>query len=324
MYAASGLLSAPFSAFWIAALAAIFTFHCRHLAQGCRECRWYHSTHVAMAVGMLYMFGASGFGWDFVSQPVWVALYVAIAAAIFVWIVYQILQHGSFDLLWIPALIQQGAMIYMWEPMNGWRPWVSYGLAVYLALEAMAWPLGLSSEQSLARVSSLFAGGGSGTVTVAGLDRRSTLIENFCMTIMAASMGYMLVGMQLLMSSPMMSAQRPIAEGRLRREPEAPSIAAKEALAPEPQPSQAPKAAPAAAATGAARSYRIAVGDTLARIARRLYGDAGKWRDLAKTNPGLDPRRLRVGAIIALPEAAGAVSGITTVSAPQCIATSSA
>jgi phage tail protein X len=260
-----------------------------------------------MAVGMLYMFGASGFGWDFVSQPVWVALYVAIAAAIFVWIVYQILEHGSFDVLWIAALIQQGAMIYMWEPMNGWRPWVSYGLAVYLALEAMAWPLGLCSEQSLARVSSLFAGGGGGTVTVAGLDRRSTLVENFCMTTMAASMGYMLVGMQLLMSTPMMSAQRPIAEAEPRREPEAPSIAAREVLAPELRSAYAPTRAQAAAATGAARSYRIAAGDTLARVAQRLYGNAGKWRDLVKANPGLDPRRLKVGATIAVPKAAGVV-----------------
>jgi phage tail protein X len=306
MYAASGLLSARFSIFWIAALCAVFAFHCRHLAQGCRECRWLHSTHLAMAVGMVYMFGASSFGWDFVSQPVWMALYVAIAAAILVWIAYQIFRHGSFDLLWMLALIQQGAMIYMWEPMNDWRPWVSYGLAVFLALEATAWPLGLCSEQNLARVGSLITGGGGGTVTVAGSDPRSTLVENFCMTAMAASMAYMLVGMQLLMSTATMSAQQPIAEAERQREPP-PPIVRKEALLPEPQPSQAPTGAPAAASTGAARSYRIAAGDTLARIARRLYGDAGMWRDLAKANPGLDPRRLRVGATIALPETATAV-----------------
>jgi hypothetical protein len=308
MYAASSLLSARFSMFWIVALCAVFAFHCRHLGQGCRECRWLHSTHLAMAVGMVYMFGASGFGWDFVSQPVWMALYVAIAAAILVWIAYQIFRHGSFDLLWMLALIQQGAMIYMWEPMNDWRPWVSYGLAVFLALEAMAWPLGMCSEQNLARVSAIFAGDSGGTVTVAGFDRRSTLVENFCMTAMAASMAYMLVGMQLLMSTPMMSAQRPIAEAEPNQEPEAPSsIAAKGALAPKPQLEHAPTQVPAAAGTGAARFYRIAAGDTLARIAQRLYGDAGKWRELVKANPRLDPRRLKVGATIALPEAAGAL-----------------
>lgn len=101
-----------------------------------------------------------------------------------------------------------------------------------------------------------------------------------------------------------------------------PSFPAEEALAPESQPSQpsqAPKEASTAVATVAARSYRIVAGDTLARIALRFYGDAGKWRDLAKANPGLDPRRPKVGAIIALPETAGARSGVTSVNASQCI-----
>ena len=157
MYAASGLLSAPVSALWILALAAVFFFHCQHLARGCRECRWFHSTHLAMSVGMLYMFGASVFGWDFVSPLVWTALYVLTAATIVAWITYQILRRRSLELLWVLALIQQGAMIYMWAPMNYWTPWVSYGLAVYFALEAIAWPLGLCSEHSLARVGASIA-----------------------------------------------------------------------------------------------------------------------------------------------------------------------
>ncbi|MBG0810451.1 LysM peptidoglycan-binding domain-containing protein [Methylosinus sp. H3A] len=294
MYAASGLLSAPFSAVWIVALAAVLAFHCRHIAQGCRECRWFHSTHIAMAIGMVYMFGASAFGWDLVSSSVWTALYVAIAAAILVLIAYQLLRHGSFDFLWALALIQQGAMIYMWAPMNYWKPWVSYGLAVYFALEAIAWPLGLCSAQSLARVGAVVSGGG-GSLAIAGFERRSPLVENFCMTVMAASMGYMFVGMQLLMSMPTMSTPPAMATA----EPERPSIAPKEATLQQAQPLQA---APERAAADATSSYRIVAGDTLARIALRHYGDAGKWRDLVKANPGLDPRRMTVGATIALPK----------------------
>ena len=120
---------------------------------------------------MLYMFGVSAFGWSFVSQPVWLAFYVSITAAITALLAYQIFRHGSLDPLWLLALIQQTAMIYMWATMSFWRPWVSYGLAVYFALEAIAWPLGLCSEQSLARVGAAFAGGGAVAANV--LDRRS-------------------------------------------------------------------------------------------------------------------------------------------------------
>lgn len=44
------------------------------------------------------------------------------------------------------------------------------------------------------------------------------------------------------------------------------------------------------------RRDAIYPGGTLERIALRQYGDARKWRALAKANPGLDPRRLAVGA----------------------------
>jgi phage tail protein X len=302
MYAASGLLSAPVSALWMLALAAVFSIHCQHLAQGCRECRWFHSTHLAMSVGMLYMFGASAFGWDFISPFVWMALYVLTATAVLVWIGYQLLWRRSLEFLWVLALIQQGAMIYMWAPMNFWIPSLSYSLAVYFALEAIAWPLGLCSEHSLARLGAFIAGSDSGTVAVAGFDRQSTIVENFCMTAMAASMAYMFVGMQLLMSAP-----PPIAAAQPQQGREAPPIASKELSPPEARLSQTPRAMPHAGPISEAHYYRIAAGDTLARISLRHYGDASKWRDLVKANPGLYPRRLRVGATILLPEGASSV-----------------
>lgn len=49
-------------------------------------------------------------------------------------------------------------------------------------------------------------------------------------------------------------------------------------------------------------TYTILPGDTLARIAGRLYRDERQWRRIADANPELDPRRLRVGQTIKLPE----------------------
>lgn len=54
----------------------------------------------------------------------------------------------------------------------------------------------------------------------------------------------------------------------------------------------------------AGAEYVIKSGDTLERIAQRTLGDGGKWRDIAKLNPGLDPTRLMVGQKIVLPKEA--------------------
>lgn len=77
----------------------------------------------------------------------------------------------------------------------------------------------------------------------------------------------------------------------------------------EPAAAQAERAQPAAFAMPAPAAappptYRIAKGDALARIAKKLYHDAGKWRDIAEVNPGLDPARLHLGQMINLPSEA--------------------
>jgi sulfite exporter TauE/SafE/copper chaperone CopZ/LysM repeat protein len=48
--------------------------------------------------------------------------------------------------------------------------------------------------------------------------------------------------------------------------------------------------------------YRIVAGDTLRRVAVKLYRNPGRWTDIQAANPGLDPRRLRPGTTIAVPE----------------------
>jgi sulfite exporter TauE/SafE/copper chaperone CopZ/phage tail protein X len=47
--------------------------------------------------------------------------------------------------------------------------------------------------------------------------------------------------------------------------------------------------------------YRIVAGDTLRAIAKKRYGDAGRWQTILDANPGLDPKRLRPGMEIVTP-----------------------
>jgi sulfite exporter TauE/SafE/copper chaperone CopZ/LysM repeat protein len=51
--------------------------------------------------------------------------------------------------------------------------------------------------------------------------------------------------------------------------------------------------------------YTVVAGDTLYRIAAKLYHDPRKWREIAAANPGLDARRLRPGQMIKLPKPVG-------------------
>ena len=58
--------------------------------------------------------------------------------------------------------------------------------------------------------------------------------------------------------------------------------------------------APVAPAAGG--TYVIKKGDTFIKIAREVYGDPGRMKDIAAANAGLDPRKLKVGQTIILPD----------------------
>jgi LysM repeat protein len=62
--------------------------------------------------------------------------------------------------------------------------------------------------------------------------------------------------------------------------------------------------APAGQQAAQPRTYKIQAGDTLSGLAGKLYGNPARWRDIALANPKLDPRRLRAGEIIKLPQTA--------------------
>ena len=49
------------------------------------------------------------------------------------------------------------------------------------------------------------------------------------------------------------------------------------------------------------QTYVVKGGDTPASIAREHLGDASRWTDIARANPGLDARSLQVGQILNLP-----------------------
>lgn len=65
----------------------------------------------------------------------------------------------------------------------------------------------------------------------------------------------------------------------------------------------APEPAPVATSPAAAATYAVQRGDTLRSVAKKLYGDARRWRDIAAANPSLRRNKLKPGQILKLPEA---------------------
>ena len=180
---------------WIAALLVVLVFHCIHLARMGGLHRWFHLVHIVMIVGMIAMFAIMGFTVSWLSSSAWMWLYAITSAAIVVWMIVRVVRRQPFSFLWILALVQQAAMIYMWAPMSNWVPWVSYALAFYFLIETLSWLLGLCNDGAPGRRFAV----GPGDRSLAMPMGHTTWPGRLAMAVMAASMGYMFWGMQLMM-----------------------------------------------------------------------------------------------------------------------------
>jgi len=58
-------------------------------------------------------------------------------------------------------------------------------------------------------------------------------------------------------------------------------------------------------APGSARTYTVVAGDSLSKIAKKLYGDANKWRQIYEANRDLikNPDLIKPGQTFKIPEA---------------------
>ena len=67
----------------------------------------------------------------------------------------------------------------------------------------------------------------------------------------------------------------------------------------------------------AAGQYVIKKGDMLSLIAQRELGSAARWREIQKLNPKINPDRLVVGTVLAMPEGKNASAGAVAVATPK-------
>ncbi|MCG3134841.1 MAG: hypothetical protein HMLKMBBP_02245 [Planctomycetes bacterium] len=84
---------------------------------------------------------------------------------------------------------------------------------------------------------------------------------------------------------------------------------------PAPTPTPTPPT-PAPSAVPGFREVKVAKGDTLMIIAKRELGASSKWPTLVEANPGLDPKRMKIGQVIKVPVAAATAANAVPGPAP--------
>lgn len=71
--------------------------------------------------------------------------------------------------------------------------------------------------------------------------------------------------------------------------------------APTPVVAPVPLETPGATSGAAGGTYVVQKGETLWKIATKVYGDGQRWKDIAAANPGLNPNAIQAGQTITLP-----------------------
>jgi Domain of unknown function (DUF5134) len=181
---------------WVVIYAAILLLHLRHAIGMSGQQRLWHSGHILMALGMVYMFLPNGV----ISLPivVGVVIFALAAVAIAGWVVYALANRRPLDFLWVILLIDMLGMTYMFVAQQTAIGALLYLFAAYFAVEMGCWFFGAFNQPNPEqRVIPAVVGGGAVAVTAEArpLAEASTLEVRLTLGLMAAGMAYMFVAM---------------------------------------------------------------------------------------------------------------------------------
>jgi hypothetical protein len=178
--------------------------HLLHLLSSSGERRWWHVTHVSMAIGMASMYLPAALDPFAISSLFWQFLFAAVAAAVGLRVVAGFAGRASDNPLWALTAIELGTMVYMWSS-GSLLPAVTWALIAYLVLEASLWAVNayraIDGDAPLFRWTALAPATEGGPVLVAGVATESLiggLDISVSMTAMALGMAYMLAALQLM------------------------------------------------------------------------------------------------------------------------------
>ncbi len=146
----------------------IFVNHVRHARETSGQRRLWHLGHVAMALGMAYMYLPAAAAPFAIADGHWQALYGIGLALVAVWLLWQVLSRGGASGLWLLLAGDLLAMLYMWSPGALEAP-LSWLLVAYLVGEALLWMSGriVGVDRDILPGHNILPGGGYSIVRTA-------------------------------------------------------------------------------------------------------------------------------------------------------------
>jgi hypothetical protein len=180
----------------------VFLNHLRHALDASGQRRFWHVGHVAMALGMVFMFMSASLKPFDISTIFWQAIFVAALVVLAGWLARQALNQRGASGLWPLLAIELWAMLYMWSPGATETP-LSWLLIAYLAVESGLWTTGrvLDVDRNCLPNGGYQINGAHG----AGVLRIATTTTLACerdlrvtMTAMTLGMAYMVFAMQAM------------------------------------------------------------------------------------------------------------------------------
>ncbi|HLH14909.1 MAG TPA: DUF5134 domain-containing protein [Solirubrobacteraceae bacterium] len=197
--AATSILPAWLAVVWTLVFIAILIVHARHVLDSEGQRRTWHSGHVAMALGMIFMFAPASIDYFHIPSGFWQIAFADGALAILAWMLSQALDGRAVNVLWLVMAVDLGAMTYMWSP-SGFQAPITWLLVAYFAAQSLLW---LSDRMRSVDHRTLWGGGGlsvapDGTVAISAAEPlvcfRDLRVSMMAMTL---GMAYMLAAMQL-------------------------------------------------------------------------------------------------------------------------------
>jgi Domain of unknown function (DUF5134) len=137
-HGATNILPDWLAVIWTLVFLVILVVHVRHVLQTHGERRFWHSGHVLMALGMVFMYAPGSLDHFNIPNGFWPLLFANAAGAVVAWILARTLYGRPVNGLWAVLAFGLAAMAYMWSP-SGYVAPLTWLLVAYFAAEALLW-----------------------------------------------------------------------------------------------------------------------------------------------------------------------------------------
>jgi hypothetical protein len=198
-HGATNILPDWLAVIWTLLFLVVLVLHARHVSETREGRRWWHSGHVLMALGMVFMFAPASLDHFNIPTSFWQLLFANAAGVVVAWSIAQALSGRAVNVLWVVMAVDLAAMVYMWSPAGFVAP-VTWLLVAYFTAQALLWV-----TNSYRKLDNHAIVGADAAVNPDGTLTASVVQPLICerdlrpsMFVMTLGMAYMFAAMQLL------------------------------------------------------------------------------------------------------------------------------